>query len=164
MSDKNKSTKEAAINIEKIKKIIQADLESVMTPDPVSVGVNEAFEVIPKKFNDFNIRHLPVVDKYKRVIGLITQRDLYKIQSPRKLIDGSYHYDKDLLSDIILKHVMNKKVICMKKKDSLAEAIIKLTKSKNGCLPVVDDDRVLCGIFTRQDALRVSAALFTLLK
>jgi CBS domain-containing protein len=129
-------------------------LKELMAAPAITVNQSDDFHVVQDKFTTHNIRHLPVLDDSGGVIGLITQRQLYKIHSPRKLEDGTWYYDKDMLDGFILKNVMIKEVVLLKPENTLSEALKIVSQSKLGCIPIVDDYRLPLGIVTRSDIFK----------
>jgi acetoin utilization protein AcuB len=113
--------------------------------------------MVEEYFHLHNIRHLPVVDKDGILKGIITQRDLYRIRSPMKTMEGEAFYDRLDLNRFILKHVMTKGPLTLHPDDTLTEAINAMVKQKYGCIPIVNDENKLLGIVTQIDALRVVA-------
>ena len=138
----------------------ETTISEIMTPSPVSIKKDDSFKDVPRKFKEFNIRHLPVVDESNKLVGLISQRDLFRVMTPRKTMEGDFFYDEDELNRIILKHVMKKDPFYMHEKDSLGDALIKIVEKKYGCIPVVDENRVLCGIVTQIDILKVALQIY----
>lgn len=134
---------------------IQWTARDVMT-HPVHVVrehqlVSEVFDVM----RDHNIRHVPIVDEDDVVVGLMTQRDLFRLQSPRFSDDGQWSYDAADLNAYILKAVMVRDPLCARLDMSFKEVLHRLVERHYGCLPVVDDHHRIKGIITRQDILRV---------
>ncbi len=125
-----------------------------MISKPFTIGINEPFSRVWEIFKLRRIRHLPVLDKDRKLEGLITQRDLYRITSPRKTTDGNLIYDKGMLDSRILKHVMTKEVVTLSPDDTLAMAIDIMVVRKYGCIPIVDEQKHLLGIITQIDVLR----------
>ena len=136
-------------------------IKDIMTKNVYSIRVDRPFRLVPKMMDEFSIRHLPVVDAHHRVVGMITQREMYKIQSPRKLIDGEWYYDDEALNDIILEHAMIKNPFTLTPENSLGKALMKMVYSRVGGIPIVDNDNVLCGIVTRRDLLRLIAGFYS---
>ncbi len=132
----------------------ETKLSEVMAVPVITVNEGDEFHVVQEKFNSHDIRHLPVVDDTGGVIGLITQRDLYKVHSPRKLEDGGLYYDKEMLDNFILKNVMCKKPFTLRADNTLEEAMKAMIQSKFGCIPIVDSYRLPVGILTRIDILK----------
>ncbi|EOD19406.1 hypothetical protein EMIHUDRAFT_242839 [Emiliania huxleyi CCMP1516] len=54
----------------------QIDLRPFMDPSPILVGELTPLPRVYRMFNEIGVRHLPVVDKMKRVSGIITRKDL----------------------------------------------------------------------------------------
>ena len=140
--------------------IDQTKLKDIMTAEVFSVQANASFGQVARKMKEYNIRHLPIVDEHGKLVGLITQRMLYKIQSPRKLIDGEWYYDEEMLSDVILKHVMVQDVFTLGPEHSMGKALMKMVYSKFGSIPIVDNDNKLVGIVTRKDILKTAARIY----
>lgn len=140
--------------------IDRTKLKDIMSAKVVAIRYSEPFSEVARKMKEHNIRHLPVIDQDNRLVGLITQRMLYKIKSPRKLMDGEWYYDEDMLNDVILEHVMIKDVVSLKPEDSIGVALIKMTNSRYGSIPITDESKTLLGIVTRKDILKTAAAIY----
>ena len=80
---------------------------------------------------------------------------------PKKLIDGGWHYDEVELDNVILPHVMIREVFFMHLEDALGDAVLKMAQFKYGCIPVVDEARLLKGIVTQYDILCVAAQIYS---
>jgi acetoin utilization protein AcuB len=134
-----------------IKELLQATkLKDVMTSPVITVATTDEFHMVQEKLVVYDIRHLPVVDENGRIVGLISQRHLYKIHSPRRLESGEWYYDKDMLDSFILKNVMVKEPFVLGPDNTLEEATVQF---KFVCIPVVDADRKPVGIITRDTVI-----------
>ncbi len=51
----------------------------IMTPDPVTVGPDELITDVIEKMRDLGVRHMPVVDKDGKPLGVISSRDVMAI-------------------------------------------------------------------------------------
>ncbi len=150
---------------EKIRKRIaelmdQTKLEDIMSKEVVTVNVDSPFSEVARKMREYSVRHLPVVDKNHQLAGLITQRMLYQIKSPRKLMDGEWYYDEEMLNDVILKNVMITDVFTLYPDQSMGKALLKMAYTKCGSIPIVDINNKLLGIVTRRDILKVAAGIY----
>ncbi|HBR14673.1 MAG TPA: hypothetical protein DD723_03895 [Candidatus Omnitrophica bacterium] len=134
-------------------------LKEVMKKHVVTVYVDDPFSSVEQKMRIHEVRHLPVVDLDMRLVGIITQRDLYRIRSPRIHPDGTIFYEKDILDEYLISHTMTKNPIAMDLSASLADAIDKMGEKKCGCIPVVDERRVVCGIVTQTDVMKYIAEM-----
>ena len=135
----------------------ETKLKAIMRTPVISVKQDEAFSTVADKFHDHNIRHLPVVDEINKLVGLITQRDFFRIHSPRRLMDGGEFYDKASLNQFILKNVMTKDPFTLTPEQSVADAVTAMAEFKYGCIPIVDKYRELQGIVTNTDILQIAA-------
>ncbi len=153
-----KSSEDVRLKIAQL--IDQTKLKDIMTPEVIAVNHNAHFSEVAHKMKEYGIRHLPVVDDHNHLVGLISQRMLYQIQSPRKLIDGEWYYDEDMLNDVILKHVMVQNVFTLSPEHSMGKALLKMVYSKYGSIPIVDENNKLVGIVTRKDVLKTAARIY----
>ena len=129
-------------------------IKDVMASPAITVNENDDFSKVQEKFQFHQIRHLPVVNTGGGLVGLITQRELFKIHSPHKLEDGDWFYDKDLLNGFILKNVMIKDVFSLTPDRPLLEAVEFMVRNKVGCIPIVDEYKYVQGVITRDDILK----------
>ena len=135
-------------------------LSEVMTSNPFTIGINEPFSRVWDKLKTHKIRHLPVLDSDNRLRGIISQRDLYRVISPRKNTEGNFIYDKEELDRCILQHIMVKDVKTLAPDDTMGRAIDLMVRKKYGCIPIVDSDNVLKGIITQIDILKKVSQYF----
>jgi len=129
-------------------------VREVMVSPVITVKERDDFALVQEKISLYDVRHLPVVNDAGVITGLITQRDLYQIHSPRRLEDGSWYYDKDALNQFILSKVMLTKPFTLKPQNTLFEAIDATVRFKFGCIPIIDDYKHPCGILTRDTILK----------
>ena len=123
--------------------------ESVITLK-ASDSVYSAKELMRKE----DIRHIPIVDDNNYPIGIITQRDILRVR------DSELNSDNHIIDDnkVMLEQIMSRKISYVRKTDPLRIAGIKLQKNKYGCLPVMDNNK-LVGIITDFDFVGVAINL-----
>lgn len=131
-------------------------VREIMVSPAITIHVDEPFRNVEQMFRTKGIRHLPVVDETKRPIGMITQRDLFKIVSPRKTEEG-YYYDPATLNAFILKHAMTHNPATLHCEDTVLKAMDLITAKKYGCVPVVDSENRIAGVLSPMDLLRFFA-------
>ncbi len=129
-------------------------LADIMTKPVISVRNQDEFHVVWEKMATYDIRHLPVVNDMGVLVGIITERNLFKIHSPRKLEDGSWYYDKDLLDGFILAKVMVHEPFTLKPDNTLADAMQAISQFKYGCIPIIDNKLIPVGIITRNNIIK----------
>jgi len=136
-------------------------IKDIMVTKLITVGIDAPFSQVWDIFSSQRIRHLPVVNQDKKLKGLITQRDFYRIVPSRKDVegDGSFYVKEDL-DKFILQKVMIDKVATLFPQDTLGMAINMMVQKKYGCIPIVDEKGLLLGILTQTDALKAIANYF----
>ncbi|MDE2028741.1 MAG: CBS domain-containing protein [Candidatus Omnitrophica bacterium] len=133
---------------------LETRIADVMASPVITVKETDDFALVQEKIALYDIRHLPVVNDAGTLAGLISQRDLYQIHSPRRLDDGTWYYDKEALNQFLLTKVMVKNPFTLKSDDTLYSAMDAMARFKFGCIPIVDDYRKPCGILTRDTILK----------
>ncbi len=125
-------------------------VREIMSPDPVVLTVDDELSLAHDIMSLGRIRHLPVVEGSK-LVGIISQRDLFKA-SLASVLDDDYDKNREHLKSIKIKEIMVKDVISVAPDMNLREAGRILLKEKIGCLPVVENDRLI-GLLTETDLL-----------
>lgn len=135
---------------------------------PVTVVCESAdLSTVEQSFLKHKIRHLPVVDEEDRIVGVVSQRDLYRTISPTKddhgpspltpgplVEDGEFYYDTQRLHDFELSRVMHDRPEVLYPEDPLGKALRLFVNRKIGCIPIINPRREVVGILTRHDLLR----------
>ena len=99
------------------------------------------------------IRHLPVVDADNRVVGMVTQRDLYKA-AISSVLGFEQEKEHEWLGKVKVQDVMTRTVTMIGPEAGVVEAVDKMMTEKIGCLPVTDEQGKLRGLLTETDCLR----------
>ncbi|HEY74855.1 MAG TPA: CBS domain-containing protein [Thermoflexia bacterium] len=124
-----------------------------MTSNPVTVtpdtSVKEALELL--RNNPF--RHLPIVDEEGKLVGITTEKSLV-YASPASDVSLSIFEVNYLLSRMRVEQVMAKEVVTVPPDLPLEEAARVMIDHQIGCLPVVEEGR-LVGIISDTDIFRV---------
>jgi acetoin utilization protein AcuB len=121
--------------------------------NPVTIGPDASFFEARSLIHDQGIRHLPVVDKDNRLLGIVTESDIRKA-GPSDVAMLSVKELTHLLGTLKVSEMMipGEKVITITPDTLVEEAIQLMHDHKIGCLPVIDQGK-LYGIFTETDAL-----------
>jgi len=104
------------------------------------------------------IRHIPVTDGEKHFLGLVTHRDLLEC-AVSHLADIKREERNEIESAILVGDIMRTDVTTTTTDALLADAAQILYRNKYGCLPVLDDRKILVCIVTEADFLRLAIAL-----
>jgi CBS domain-containing membrane protein len=140
---------------EKIK-MKELKVRDVMTADPTTLKRNDKLTLADDIMRLGRVRHLPVVDDDDQtLVGIVTQRDLFRDALAQALGYGK-HAQRKILDTLSVKDVMNTDVVTTGPETPLVGAARILTERKIGCLPVVENGR-LVGILTEGDFVALVA-------
>lgn len=126
-------------------------VKDVMTKDVRTLGRNDQLSVADDLMRMERIRHLPVLDEEGSLVGIVSQRDLFRGALARALGYGERAQDR-MLGMLVVKEVMTNDPTSISPDASVADAARELLERKIGCLPVVEGDR-LVGILTESDLI-----------
>lgn len=132
-------------------------INEFMTADPYTLSESHSLYDARKVMTERHIRHIPIIDDNKHLLGLVTQRDVLAAteSSSRQQVKSAPDAADQ---DIMLSEIMIKDVSVIHETDSLRQAALYLQSHKYGCLPVVKDDRVV-GIITDSDFITIAINL-----
>ncbi len=130
----------------------------LMTRDIFPLKSYQTLNVVRLLMRTVSIRHVPILDRQEKFVGLLSHRDLLTY-SISKLADINPLAQKELDRHIPIKDVMQTEIATTTENTSLIEAITLMMKNKFGCLPVVDKKKYLVGIITEEDISRLAIRL-----
>jgi CBS domain-containing membrane protein len=132
-------------------------VRDAMTAGPTTLKRNEKLTLADDVMQLGRIRHLPVIDDDDegKLIGMVSQRDLLRGALAQALGYGE-HGRRKILDTLLVKEVMATEVATTSPDTLLADAARILAERKIGCLPVVDNGR-LVGILTEGDFVALAA-------
>ena len=127
-------------------------VKDYMTKHPVMVEPTMSVVEAQGIMAETHVRHLPVSEKGKRLVGLLTRQRL-RI-SPTELGSLNVWEITRYLSNLTVKDVMikGKDVITIEPNATLEEAAQIMVQNKIGCLPVLEQG-IVVGIITEVDML-----------
>ncbi|MBZ0151886.1 MAG: CBS domain-containing protein [Planctomycetes bacterium] len=122
-----------------------------MTTDLFTVHPEDVVDLAASLMDWRHIRHVPVEDNEGRLVGLVSHRTLLRLVG-----QGMRGAER---TPVAVKDIMIKNPVTVTPAAATLEAIEKMRTHRIGCLPVVEEDR-LVGIITERDLIRVAAMLF----
>jgi acetoin utilization protein AcuB len=122
-------------------------VQQFMTISPVVISSDRSVADAHRVMRERGIRHLPVVD-HGRLVGLVSQRDLYLVES-LVVADAGSETVREAMSD---------EPYAVPPDAPLESVAATMAERKYGSAVVVDRGAVI-GVFTTVDALRALAAL-----
>jgi CBS domain-containing protein len=147
-------------------------VKDIMTEQVVSLDEQDCLNKVMKVMQKGKFRHVPVVDRQKKLVGIISDRDVLRLLPFRK---GQRRPQSELfraeLFDVEpnepVKHqqvyrIMNRDVIHVQPSCGFHDAVKMLHDMKISCVPVTDDNKKLLGIATVTDVMRGLLAAYSL--
>jgi acetoin utilization protein AcuB len=121
--------------------------------NPVTISPDASFFEARNLIHEKGVRHLPVVDKSGKLVGIVTDRDIREA-APSDATLLSVQELNFLLGKLKVSAFMTpkEKLITITPDTIVEEAVQLMHDHKIGCLPVMEEDK-LYGIFTETDAL-----------
>lgn len=121
--------------------------------NPITISPEASFFEARNLIHEKGVRHLPVVDKNNKLMGIVTDRDIRQA-SPSDATLLSVQELNYLLGKLKVSGFMTprSKLITITPDTLIEEAVQLMHDHKIGCLPVVENEN-LYGIFTETDAL-----------
>lgn len=124
----------------------------LMTSTVVTVEMDDSLSVVKDIFDNTSFHHLLVVND-KRLLGVVSDRDLLKALSPH--LGTAAETLRDLKSlDAKVHQIMAREVITLSPQASVYDAVKVFNREKISCIPIVDEKRHVVGILTWRDILR----------
>ncbi len=124
-----------------------------MTPNPTTITVDTSIKDALNLVRSKPFRHLPVLDADGKLVGIVTEKSLV-YASPTSTTTMSVFEVDYILSRTTVGQVIQGEVITVQPDLPIEEAARVMIDHRIGCLPVVEDDR-LVGIISDTDIFRV---------
>ena len=129
-------------------------VREIMTTEVTTLGRNDSLQLAKDIMTLGRVRHFPVLDDGK-VVGVVSQRDLYKASLGSVMKYGE-KAQRAFLEGIPVKEVMNDPPVTIAPHASVQDAARLMMEHKIGCLPVLEGTQ-LVGIVTETDMLKLVA-------
>lgn len=125
-----------------------------MTRHPILISPNWSASEAERLMSENRIRHLPVVEDGKRLVGLITRQRLS--MKPEMLGSLNVWEISRYLADLKVRQIMIKRkgIVTVDQERSVERAASLMSENRIGSLPVVDADDAVVGVVTEVDISR----------
>jgi CBS domain-containing protein len=128
-------------------------VSSIMSTQLVILNTTDSLEKAEHLFKKHKIRHIPVIEGQRKIVGMLSLTDLLRIS----FADGAYEDEEDIESVVYemftLSQVMAKNVKSVAPKTSVKEVAELLAAREFHAVPVVEDGD-LVGIVTTTDLIK----------
>jgi acetoin utilization protein AcuB len=122
-----------------------------MKRNPVFVDEGDSMRKAMDLLKEHEIRHLPVLRDGERLVGILSERDIKQASpSPATALEIREIYY--LLDKVKVKQIMTRRPYTVSSSAPIEEAALIIREKKIGCLPVVDEGK-LVGILTETDII-----------
>ncbi len=125
-------------------------VKEVMIKEVATLDVNDELTLANDIMRLGRIRHLPVVDG-ARLVGIVSERDLFR-SSLARVLDCGGQTAREVMKTVRIKDIMVRDLVTVSPELDLCKAVKMMVDKKIGCLPVVDQDR-LVGLITETDIM-----------
>lgn len=124
----------------------------IMSSKVVTIEMDDSLEVIRDIFRKVKFHHLIVVDG-KKVVGIISDRDLLKAISP--YVDTMSETNRDRATlDRRAHQIMSHYPVTVQKTCQIQAAAKLMLDRRVSCLPVTMSDGIIGGVVTWKDVVR----------
>jgi CBS domain-containing membrane protein len=131
-------------------------ISEIMNTEIYTLSEDDSVQDARRLMAEHYIRHVPVVVKGDRLVGLVSQRDV--LAAADSILVTNPEDARAQEAFIAISSIMSVSVDTVDEMASLRGAALYMQKNKIGCLPVVKGDR-LVGIITDSDFVSIAINL-----
>lgn len=133
-----------------------------MTPSPITVTpdttVAEAIDILQQ----YNIRHLLVVDQQGGLQGILSDRDLRSARPSSVARSKERQNVEEQVNSTPVSILMTRDCLSLNPNATLDDALLLFQSRKIGALPVINEEEKVIGVFTTADLINAYRCLFGL--
>ncbi|MCP3888356.1 MAG: CBS domain-containing protein [Desulfobulbaceae bacterium] len=135
-------------------------ISEYMTSDPITISSATLLPEARQILNEYQIRHLPVIDRERRLIGIISDRDLRSAYPSSVTPKSNALLTYAQVEKTSVEDIMTTSCSTLSPDASLDDALIIFDRDKVGGIPVVSEEEVVLGIFSLLDLTAAYRKLF----
>ena len=133
-----------------------------MTQSPVTIGPEKTINEAQQLLENYQFRHLPVVDVSERLLGMVTDRDL-RSAFPSSILDEDERQQiLDRVHRTPVEEIMSTNNVSLTTVSTLDDALLLFEKRTVGALPVLNGANQVVGILSFNDLMSAWRSLFGL--
>ncbi|MFH7880757.1 MAG: CBS domain-containing protein [Candidatus Aenigmatarchaeota archaeon] len=133
------------VELEKVGILGNKRIVEIASLNPIYCFDKESIFQVSEKFSKFGFRSFPVVDKNKKLVGIVTITDIL----------DAFLKKEDFFQEI--SKIMSREVVFVEDRESIRIVLQKMKISKRGRLPVVGESNKVVGIISETDFLKKSS-------
>jgi CBS domain-containing protein len=135
------------------------DIFRIATKDVVSVPITTSIIDTAKIMEKYSFRRIPITDAgTNRINGIVTTVDIVNLLGggdKYNLVKNKYQGNLLATVNSEIKEIMEKNVVCLMETETVKDAAEILIKRGIGGLPIIDKKKILKGIVTERDFIKV---------
>lgn len=136
-------------------------LSEIMTLHPLTLGPTNSVKQAMDLMQQEHIRHIPIVDEYQHLLGLVTLTDILATRESKLLLINPER-EAEFTDSVPLDAIMTRRVASAAPDAGIKQAARYLQQHKYGCLPVLQGSKLI-GIVTESDFIAVAINLLELI-
>ena len=125
-------------------------VKEIMTKEVATLSSEDELSLANDIMRLGRIRHLPVVSG-ETLVGIISERDLFRSSLAQALGYGNKD-TREVMKTLRIKDIMVQQITTVTPDTELRVAVAIMAERKIGCLPVVQDNKLM-GLITETDIL-----------
>ncbi len=139
-------------------------VRDIMTTDVICLGPEDSLAKAMEVFQENSFRHAMVIDVDETVVGIVSDRDILRnLPFAGRRPPGPSKRSRDYLfkilpgtkvPDLTIADIMTTRLKHLLPGSSTRDAANKMREMKIECLPIIDEQKKLCGIVTITDVMR----------
>jgi CBS domain-containing protein len=130
-------------------------VRDLMTREVATLRPEDKLQVANDVMRLGRIRHMPVVDQDGKLVGIVSQRDLFH-SALLKVLSGNASASNTVFEAVVVEETMQRGVVTVGPDLPLRDAARLMIERRIGCLVVVENGAI-AGILTESDFVRLGA-------
>lgn len=135
-------------------------ISEYMTSDPITIPTNLLLPEVRRILNEYQIRHLPVVDGDGRLVGIVTDRDLRSAYPSSVITRGEKRLAFEQVEKTSVDDIMTRSCATLRPEATIDDALVIFDRDKVGGIPIVSEEDVVLGFFSLLDLTAAYRKLF----
>ncbi|MFQ5660425.1 MAG: CBS domain-containing protein [Gammaproteobacteria bacterium] len=127
-------------------------VKDIMSRNVITVTLNDTANDVKKIFDNIKIHHVVVIEE-KKLLGIISDRDILRCISPYLDTPAETPRDHFTLNKRV-QQIMTSDLITVQESSPLKEAARLMLENEISCLPVLNEENMMTGILSWKDILR----------
>lgn len=135
-------------------------ISEYMTGDPITVAPETTLPEARRLLNTYHIRHLPVVDRDNKLIGIVSDRDLRSAYPSTVSSNQAKTLVFEEVERMTVGDIMTTTCVALGPDSTLDDALLLFDREKIGGIPVLGEAGEVLGFFSLLDLIGAYRRLF----